>query len=82
MGTRNAFNGPGFWNVDMGVSKRFTMPWSEKQKLVFRWDSFNTFNHPSFNPPASTLNNESSFGFIRSTSSTPRVFQLALRYEF
>ena len=82
IGTRNAFNGPGFWNVDMGVSKRFTMPWSEKQKLVFRWDSFNTFNHPSFNPPASTLNSLSSFGFIRSTSSTPRVFQLALRYEF
>jgi hypothetical protein len=82
IGTRNAFNGPGFWNVDMGVSKGFTMPWSEKQKLVFRWDSFNTFNHPSFNPPASTLNNQSSFGFIRSTSSAPRVFQLALRYEF
>jgi hypothetical protein len=82
IGTRNAMNGPGFWNVDMGVSKGFTMPWSVKQKLVFRWDSFNTFNHPSFNPPASTLNNQSSFGFITSTSSTPRVFQLALRYEF
>src|SRR5208337_476006 len=46
IGTRNAMNGPGFWEVDMGVSKGFTMPWSEKQKLVFRWDSFNTFNHP------------------------------------
>jgi len=66
----------------MGVSKGFMMPWSEKQKLVFRWDSFNTFNHPSFNPPASTLSNLSSFGFITSTSSVPRVFKLALRYKF
>jgi hypothetical protein len=87
IGNRNAFNGPGFWNVDMGVSKGFAMPWSEKQKLVFRWDSFNTFNHPSFNPPGSsgsnsTLSNLSTFGLITSTSSVPRVFQLALRYEF
>lgn len=88
IGTRNAMNGPGFWEVDMGVSKGFTMPWSEKQKLVFRWDSFNTFNHPNFNPPASTLNDLSSFGFITSTvtptgaDQSARVFQLALRYEF
>lgn len=82
-GNRNAARGPGFFNMDMGVSKSFTMPWSEKQRLKFRWDSFNTFNHPSFNGPASaTLNNTSAFGIINSTASSPRVSQLALRYEF
>jgi hypothetical protein len=87
VGNRNAAVGPGFFNVDMGVSKSFQMPWSEKQRLKFRWDSFNTFNHPSFNGPnsttgGSTLNDTSSFGIISSTASTPRVSQLALRYEF
>jgi hypothetical protein len=83
VGNRNAVRGPGFFNVDMGVSKSFQMPWSEKQRLKFRWDSFNTFNHPSFNGPASaTLNDTSAFGIINSTASSPRVSQLALRYEF
>jgi hypothetical protein len=83
VGNRNAATGPGFFNVDMGVSKAFQMPWSENQRLVFRWDSFNTLNHPSFNGPGSaTLSNTSSFGFISSTASVPRVSQFALRFEF
>jgi hypothetical protein len=83
VGNRNAARGPGFVNADMGVSKAFQMPWSENQRLVFRWDSFNTFNHPSFDGPASaTLNNTSSFGIINSTASAPRVSQFALRFEF
>lgn len=83
VGSRNVFRGPGIWDIDMGVTKSFKMPWNEAHKLVFRWDSFNTFNHPSFSNPASvTLNNTSQFGIITSTASTPRVMQYALRYEF
>lgn len=82
-GNRNAAVGPGFFNVNLGVSKSFQIPRRERQRLKFRWDSFNTFNHPSFNGPASaTLNNTSAFGIINSTASSPRVSQLALRYEF
>jgi len=82
-GNRNAVNGPGFFNMDMGVTKSFQLPWSETQRLKFRWDSFNTFNHPSFNGPASaTLSNTSAFGIINATASAARVSQLALRYEF
>jgi len=83
VGNRNVLRGPGFFNIDMGVSKAFKMPWSEKQQLKFRCDSFNVLNHPSFNPPAGqTLNGTGNFGIISSTSSTPRVLQFALRYEF
>ena len=82
IGTRNGLRGPGVWNIDMGVSKAFTMPWSEKHRLVLRGDAFNVFNHPSFSAPGSTLSNLSSFGLITSTQSTPRVLQVALRYEF
>lgn len=82
-GNRNAARGPGLFDMDMGVSKSFQMPWSERQRLKFRLDSFNTLNHPSFSGPASaTLNNTSAFGIINSTASAPRVSQLALRYEF
>ncbi len=83
VGNRNAATGPGFFNIDMGVIKSFQMPYAESHRLVFRWDSFNTLNHPSFNGPASaTLSNTSSFGIINSTASAPRVSQFALRYEF
>jgi hypothetical protein len=85
IGNRNVAVGPGFFNMDMGVSKSFTMPWSEKQRLKFRWDSFNTLNHPNFAGPASpTLSNTAQFGVITSiaTGSAPRVMQYALRYEF
>jgi hypothetical protein len=83
VGNRNAARGPGFFDMDMGVTKSFQMPWSEKQRLKFRWDSFNTFNHPSFNGPGSaSLSDTSAFGIINSTASSPRVSQLALRYEF
>jgi hypothetical protein len=90
VGTRNSIIGPGFFNIDMGVSKSFKMPWSEKQRLRLRMDSFNILNHPSFNPPgtnngfqnSTSLSDTSTFGIITSTSSTPRVLQFALRYEF
>lgn len=83
VGNRNAARGPGFFDMDMGVTKSFQMPWSEKQRLKFRWDSFNTFNHPSFSTPGfNSLSFTSSFGLINSTASAPRVSQLALRYEF
>jgi hypothetical protein len=96
VGTRNDIIGPGFFNIDMGLTKSFKMPWSERQRLRLRMDSFNTFNHPSFNPPGTvggtngsgisgnntSLSSASTFGIITSTSSTPRVLQFALRYEF
>jgi hypothetical protein len=83
IGNRNVATGPGFFNFDMGVAKSFKMPWSEKQQLRFRWDSFNTLNHPSFSGPSSaTLSNTSQFGIITSTASAPRVMQYSLRYEF
>jgi hypothetical protein len=72
------------------------MPWSERQRLRLRMDSFNVLNHPSFNPPGTvggtngsgisgnntSLSDTSTFGIITSTSSVPRVLQFALRYEF
>ena len=82
-GTRNAARGPGFSSVDMGVWKSFKVPKAERQQFILRLDTFNTFNHPVFNGPSSaTIFDTSQFGIVTSTASTPRVLQVALRYEF
>jgi hypothetical protein len=46
---RNIANGPGFWNMDMGILKSFTL--TERIKLQFRSEFFNVFNHPNFENP-------------------------------
>lgn len=43
MTRRNSFRGPGLWNLDLEVSKKF--PIHENMNLEFRAESFNIFNH-------------------------------------
>jgi hypothetical protein len=43
MTSRNAFRGPGAWNVDAAVQKTF--PITERFNLVFRAEGFDVFNH-------------------------------------
>lgn len=40
---RNAFRGPGFWNVDFGLYKDFRI--TEGSRLQFRGEFYNAFNH-------------------------------------
>jgi hypothetical protein len=46
-GGRNTIQGPGFVQVDGGLTKNTTVPWffGEKGKLQFRADFYNLFNH-------------------------------------
>ena len=82
MGNRNIFRSEGFWNVDMVVSKRWTMPWSERHFLTFRTEAYNLTNSNFFAPPALDISSPSTFGRITASQSTPRVVQFALRYDF
>jgi carboxypeptidase family protein len=90
---RNAFNGPAFFNWDLGILKCF--PITESKKLEFRVEMFNAPNHPTFavgdstflvaNPGASPSDmyiNDPNFGVATSTTSTPRVIQMGLRFLF
>ncbi len=43
MTSRNAFRGPGAWNLDLELSKTF--PIHENINLEFRAEGFNIFNH-------------------------------------
>jgi hypothetical protein len=75
---RNVLTGPGFKNVDFGVSKSFKL--YERASLVFVANLFNLFNHPNFTLPENNLSS-GAFGRSRGTLD-PRITQLALRFEF
>jgi hypothetical protein len=81
-GNRNLFRSEAFWKVDAVVSKRFSMPWSERHHLTFRAEAYNVTNTNFFAPPALDISSPGTFGFITASQSTPRVLQFALRYDF
>ena len=55
---RNAFESPGFYNLDVSVSRRFGARWlGESGRLTFRADAFNMLNHTNLGGPWTSLPN-------------------------
>jgi Carboxypeptidase regulatory-like domain len=83
-GQRNIIRGPGYAGLDMGLSKRWVMPYAESHNLVFRWEVFNVPNLKRFDVATITnsLDSGPSFGAYSGLLTSPRVMQFALRYEF
>jgi hypothetical protein len=53
---RNAFAGPGLWNIDVSLSRTIPLKLHrEASRLVLRADFFNALNHANLNPPDSQL---------------------------
>lgn len=86
MNARNAFRGPGYWNVDLGLYKDFAL--NEQFKLQFRAEMYNAFNHAnlylqsgdvdvSFNPFV-----DAAYGQKVDGTKDYRTVQLALRLTF
>lgn len=74
----NAVRADGLRNLDTTLSKYFKV--REGQRLQFRAEFFNTFNHPQFRDPDG-LRGDDTFGQV--TSAGPgRNIQLALKYQF
>ena len=46
---RNVFTGPGFWNLDLGLTKNFNL--TERMRMQLRAEAFNALNHPNFDTP-------------------------------
>jgi hypothetical protein len=93
-GARNILRLPGYVDLDMGLAKTFTMPWSETQKFQIRWETFNVTNTQRLggidssrtgfgivlDPQTATPpTNWSNFTRIQGT---PRVMQVGFRYDF
>lgn len=78
---RNSMVGPGLWNDDLGITKRFKI--TERTSFSFSGNMFNVFNHANFATPgayASSPSFGSSTAYARGTG--PRVTQLSLRFDF
>jgi Carboxypeptidase regulatory-like domain len=89
-GIRNNLRGPGFFGTDLGLAKRWKMPWRETQSLQFRFEVFNITNSVRFDVQSANAyeggslanGNSANFGNYSGTLTNPRIVQIALRYEF
>jgi hypothetical protein len=93
---RNAFRGPGLFNLDLSLGRSFGLPWfREAGRLTLRADFFNVLNHANLNNPVSTLQTQGvgigTFGRLgRDTGfpaqtpfrETARQIQLRLKVDF
>lgn len=94
---RNAFRGPGLYNVDVSLSRSFAAPWlGEGGRLTVRADAFNVLNHANLNNPAADFGVRATFGTalygrqdrpsgfpsIFPLNETARQVQLMLRLEW
>jgi hypothetical protein len=90
-GQRNTLRGPGYFGIDTGLSKAWSI--TESSAVKFSWEIFNLTNTPRFDVgslqgAASQGNgnllftNSFTFGQFTSTLTKPRVMQFALRYSF
>ncbi|HEY6216310.1 MAG TPA: carboxypeptidase-like regulatory domain-containing protein [Pyrinomonadaceae bacterium] len=93
-GDRNAFRLPGYFDLDMGLTKTFTMPYSENHKLELRFEAFNVTNTQSM---GGILATRDGYGLVDVPQASPaptnfsnfvsiqgnrRVMQFGFRYSF
>jgi hypothetical protein len=74
---RDAFRSPGLVNLDATLAKNIAI--TERYRLTFRADTFNTLNHTNLSGLITTLSS-STFGQL--TLATARTMQLGLRLNF
>jgi hypothetical protein len=75
---KNAFRGPGYWNLDFSIWKNFKF--YERYGLTFRVDMFNATNSVRLGAPILQVNN-ALFGQITAVAPA-RTMQMALRFSF
>jgi hypothetical protein len=55
---RNAFQGPGFYSLDVSIAKWFALPWlGEGGRVRVRADAFNVLNHANLGNPDALFTN-------------------------
>jgi hypothetical protein len=76
----DAIQGPGRWNVDMGLSRFFRLG---SQQVQLRVEAFNLLNTVNLDAPVATMNSPD-FGKITALAAgtAPRIMQLAVKYLF
>ena len=77
---------PGFHNHDISIFKDF--PLKRSQRMQFRWEIYNLFNHPQWNAVDTSaqfnalgVQTDANFGKVTSARNERRM-QMSLRYTF
>jgi hypothetical protein len=85
-GQRNGIRGDGYFAIDLGLAKRFTLftVHDTPHTLQFRAEAFNVTNSVRFDIFSAQLDisDPVNFGKYTNTLTRPRVMQFGLRYEF
>jgi hypothetical protein len=92
---RNLLRGPGRNDWDLALLKNFSLFWfgGERSTLQFRWETFNSFNHPQWSgvnvscsavtPPGQACSGSDNIGNGEVSSAyPPRIMQFALKLIF
>jgi hypothetical protein len=94
---RNAFRGPGLFNIDLSVGREFSIPHAESGRLLVRADLFNVLNHANLNNPCNSYyctnpgfggsmygrsETNSGFPLLLPLSETARQIQVLVRLSF
>jgi hypothetical protein len=90
---RNAFRGPGFYNLDLSLARSFAL--REVGRITLRASAFNVLNHANLGNPDARLTSpafgiaqygrqgvQSGFPAVAPLNETPRQFQLSLKVDF
>ena len=76
---RNILTGPGFHNIDFGLSRSISL--LESTSLELRAEAFNLFNTPQFGLPNATLG-QTTTAVISSVTNPQRQIQIAAKVHF
>ena len=76
--SRNPVRGPAYRDLDLALVKHTTL--FHETGLEFRAELFNVTNTPAFSQPNGSFGS-AAFGSITSTTTDPRVMQLAIRFS-
>jgi len=76
---RNGVRGPGFWAVDVALSR--TVAFSQSQNVELRLETFNLLNNFNWGNPGLNLA-AGTFGRITTQAGAPRILQFGVKYGF
>jgi hypothetical protein len=92
IGPRNTFRYPGYFDLDLGLSKAWKMPYNENHQLQVRWDVFNVTNTQKLfgiadfavaqDPGLNQLSAPPDWSNFTQIQGKPRVMQIGARYSF
>ncbi|HTQ61301.1 MAG TPA: TonB-dependent receptor [Candidatus Solibacter sp.] len=76
---RNSLRADWFRNLDLSLFKEF--PINERYRFEFRFEGFNIFNTPTWNPPDQNIS-DPTFNVISTTRSIARQLQFGVKFYF